>query len=154
MATCVVENPPSLRELVGKEIALTPWFELTQERIRKFAEISEDQQWIHVDEERARLESPYRSTVAHGFLILSLASYFLKQAIEIRHGVSLAINYGLNRVRFPAPVRADSKVRARVSLLVLKDLPDCVEATYSVSIEGEGASKPSCVAEWILRYYA
>ena len=86
-------------------------------------------------------------------MLLSLASYFLKQAVEIRHGVRLAINYGLNRVRFPAPVRADSKIRARVSLLALKELPDCVEATYSVSIEGEAAAKPSCVAEWILRYY-
>jgi acyl dehydratase len=142
-----------LRELVGKEIAVTPWFELTQERVRKFAEVAEDQQWIHVDEERARLESPYRSTIAHGFLVLSLASYFLKQAVEIRHGVRLAINYGLNRVRFPAPVRSDSKIRARVTLLVLKELPNCVEATYSVCIEGEGTTKPSCLAEWILRYY-
>ena len=132
---------------------MTPWFELTGERIRKFAEVTEDQQWIHVDKERARLESPYGCTVAHGFLVLSLASYFLKQAIEIRHGVRLAINYGLNRVRFPAPVPADSKIRARVTLRVLKELPDCVEATYSVSIEGEGATKPSCLAEWILRYY-
>jgi acyl dehydratase len=142
-----------LRDLLGKELAVTPWFELTRERIRKFAEVTEDQQWIHVDKERASLESPYGSTVAHGFLVLSLASYFLKHAIEIRHGVRFAINYGLNRVRFPAPVRADSKIRARVTLLALKELPDCVEATYSVSIEGEGATKPSCVAEWVLRYY-
>ncbi len=132
---------------------MTPWFELNQGRIQKFAEITEDQQWIHVDEERARLESPYGSTIAHGFLVLSLASYFLKEAIEIRHGVRLAINYGLNRIRFPAPVRADSKIHARMTLLVLKELLDCVEATYAVSIEGEGAAKPSCVAEWILRYY-
>ena len=142
-----------MRDLVGKEIAVTPWFELTQEHILKFAEITEDQQWIHVDEERTRLESPYGSTIAHGFLVLSLASYFLKQAIEIRHGVRLAINYGLNRVRFPAPVRADFKIRARVTLLALKELPDCIEATYFISTEGEGAAKPSCVAEWILRYY-
>lgn len=132
---------------------MTPWFKLTQERIRKFAEITEDRQWIHVDGERARLESPYGSTVAHGFLVLSLASYFLKQAIEIRLGVRLAINYGLNRVRLPAPVRANSRIRARVTLLILKELPACVEATYAVSIEGEGATKPGCVAEWILRYY-
>jgi len=153
LPTCIVETLASLRDLAGKEIAVTPWFELTQDRIRKFAEITEDQQWIHVDEERARLESPYRSTIAHGFLLLSLASYFLKQAIEIRHGVRLAINYGLNRVRFPAPVRTNSRIRARVTLLTLKELPDCVEATYAVSIEGEGAAKPACVAEWILRYY-
>jgi acyl dehydratase len=154
LPTCVVETPLSLQEFIGKEIALTPWLELTQERIQHFATTTEDLQWIHVDPERARSESPYGTTIAHGFLILSLASYFLKQAIEIRHGVRLAINYGLNRLRFPAPVRANSRIRARVSLLGLKELPDCVEAAYSISIESEGADKPSCVAEWILRYYS
>jgi len=101
----------------------------------------------------AQCESPYGATIAHGFLVLSLSSYFLRQAVEIRHGVRLAVNYGLNRVRFPAPVRAGSNLRARVSLLELKELPDCFEATYSISMEAEGAAKPSCVAEWIVRYY-
>jgi acyl dehydratase len=150
---CVLENPLSLREFAGKEIAVTPWFELTQDRIRQFAEITEDRQWIHVDQERARSESPYGATIAHGFLILSLSSYFVKQAIEIRHGARLAVNYGLNRVRFPAPVRANSNIRARVTLLHLKELPQSIEATYSVSIETEEAAKPSCVAEWVIRYY-
>jgi acyl dehydratase len=150
---CVVENPLSLREFTGQEIAVTPWFELTQGRIRQFAEITEDRQWIHVDQERARFESLYGATIAHGFLILSLSSYFVKQAIEIRHGVRLAINYGLNRVRFPAPVRANSNIRARVALMHVKELPSSIEATYSVSIETEEATKPSCVAEWVIRYY-
>ena len=154
MPTCVVENPLSLKDLVGKEFAVTPWLELTQDSIQHFAETTGDRQWIHVDPERAKMESPYGTTIAHGFLILSLASYFLKQSIEIRHGVRLAINYGLNRVRFPAAVRAKSRIRARVTLLSLKELPDSVEAIYSVSIESEGAAKPSCVAEWILRYYS
>lgn len=149
----MVENPRCLQELVGKEIAVTPWLELTHERIQQFAQVTEDHQWIHVDEKRAKSESPYGATIAHGFLVLSLSSYFLKQAIEIRQAVRLAINYGLNRVRFPAAVRANSKIRARVTVLSVRELPDSMEATYSVSVESEGVSKPSCVAEWILRYY-
>jgi acyl dehydratase len=153
LPTCVVENPLSLKQFAGKEIAVTPWFEVTQDRIRQFAEVSEDRQWIHVDAERARLESPYRTTIAHGFLTLSLVSHFIKQAVEIRHGVTWAINYGLNRVRFPAAVRANAKIRARVTLLNVNELPDSVEAIYSVLIETEGATKPSCVAECVIRYY-
>jgi acyl dehydratase len=149
----VVENPLSLKQFAGKEIAVTPWFEVTQDRIRQFAEVTEDRQWIHVDAERARLKSPYGTTIAHGFLTLSLASHFIKQAVEIRHGVTWAINYGLNRVRFPAAVRANAKIRARVTLLNVNELPDSVEAIYSVSIETEGATKPSCVAECVIRYY-
>jgi acyl dehydratase len=147
-----VENPLSLKEFVGKEIAVTPWFKLTQDCIRQFAEITEDRQWIHVDQERARLESPYGATIAHGFLTLSLASHFIKQAVEIRHGVTWAINYGLNRVRFPAAVRANSSIRARVTLLNLNELRDSIQAIYSVFIETEGATKPGCVAECVIRY--
>jgi acyl dehydratase len=148
-----VENPRSLKELVGKEIAVTPWLELTQERIEQFAQITDDHQWIHVDEARARLESPYGATIAHGFLVLSLTSYFLREAIGIRQGVRLVVNYGLNRVRFPAAVRANSRIRAHVTVLSAKELPDSLEAIYSVFIESEGAAKPSCVAECVLRYY-
>lgn len=153
MPPCVVENPLSLREFAGQEIAVTPWFELTQDRIRQFAEVTEDRQWIHVDQKRATLESPYGATIAHGFLILALSSYFIKQVVEIRHGVGLAVNYGLNRVRFPSAVRTNSNIRARVTLLSLKELPQSIEATYSVSIEAEEAAKPSCVAECVIRYY-
>jgi acyl dehydratase len=153
LPTCVVENPLSLKQFAGKVIAVTPWFEVTQDRIRQFAEVTEDRQWIHVDAERARLESPYGTTIAHGFLTLSLASHFIKQAVEIRHGVTWAINYGLNRVRFPAAVRANANIRARVMLLNVNELANSIEAIYSVSIETEGATKPSCVAECVIRYY-
>lgn len=153
MAICVVDNPRSLKAFAGQEIAVTPWFAVTQHRIRQFADATEDRQWIHVDSARATLESPYGAAIAHGFLTLSLASYFIKQAVEIRHGVRLAINYGLNRVRFPAPVRANTNIRARVTLLNFNELQDFVEAIYSVSVEAEGAAKPSCVAECIVRYY-
>jgi acyl dehydratase len=154
MPPLVVKNPQALKELVGKEIGGTEWLRVTQERIERFAEATEDRQWIHLDRARASKESPYGTTIAHGFLTLSLISHFMKEVIQIQSGVRLAVNYGLNRVRFPAPVRADSKIRARVALLALKELSDSVEATYAVTVESEPASKPSCVAECIVRYYS
>ncbi len=154
MPPLVVSNPQSLKELVGKEIAVTEWFHLTQERIALFAEATEDRQWIHLDQARANEESPYGATIAHGFLTLSLISHFLKSAIQIQNGVRLAVNYGLNRVRFPAAVHVDSRIRARVALVDLQGLPDCVAATFAVTIEREQAEKPACVAEWIVRYYS
>jgi acyl dehydratase len=153
MPPLVVDKVISLKDFVGREIAVTDWLTITQDRIDRFAEATGDRQWIHVDRERAQRESPYGATVAHGFLTLSLLSHFVKQAIQIKGGVRMAINYGLNRVRFPAAVRADSKIRARVVLLSVKELPDALEAAFSVSVEGEGLEKPSCVAEWIVRYY-
>jgi len=153
MAPLVVSNPQSLKEFVGQEIGVTEWFRLTQERIALFAEATEDRQWIHLDQKRASEESPYGATIAHGFLTLSLLSHFLRTAIQIQNGVRLAVNYGLNRVRFPAAVRADSRIRARVALLALKELSDSLEAAYSVTIESEQSEKPACVAEWIVRYY-
>ena len=153
MPPLVVETALSLKDLVGSEIAVTDWLPMTQDRIDRFAEATEDRQWIHVDRERAQRESPYGTTIAHGFLTLSLLSHFMKQAIQFRGGVRMGINYGLNRVRFPSAVRADSKIRARVRLLSLKELSDALEAVFSVAIEGQGLEKPCCVAEWIVRYY-
>jgi len=153
MPPLVVSNPQSLKEWVGQEIGVTEWLPITQERIALFAEATEDRQWIHLDQARASKESPYGATIAHGFLTLSLASHFMTRAIQIQNGVRLAVNYGLNRVRFPAAVRADSRIRARVGLLALKELSDSVEATYGVTIECEQSEKPACVADWIVRYY-
>jgi acyl dehydratase len=150
----VLKTPQDLRNLAGREIAATNWFTLTQERISQFAEATEDRQWIHVDAESARKESPYGGTVAHGFLTLSLLGHFLKEAIEIRGGSRLSINYGLNRVRFPSPVRAGAKIRARIALKSEKELSDAIEAVFSITIECEGSEKPCCVAEWIVRYYS
>jgi len=154
MPPLVVGNPQLLKELVGQEIGVTEWFRVSQERIALFAEATEDRQWIHLDQVRASEESPYGATIAHGFLTLSLLSHFLKTAIQIQNGVRLAVNYGLNRVRFPAPVPADSRIRARVALLALKELSDSLEATYGVTIESEQSEKPACLAEWIVRYYS
>jgi acyl dehydratase len=153
MSPLVVNNPLSLKELVGREFEVTEWFVVAQDRIALFAEATEDRQWIHLDRARASEESPYGTTIAHGFLTLSLISHFLKSAIQIQSGVRLAVNYGLNRVRLPAAVHAGSRIRARVALLALKELSDSVEATYSVTIEREQSEKPACVAEWIVRYY-
>jgi acyl dehydratase len=154
MPPLMLKNPRALKEMIGREIGVTEWFQITQQRIRQFAEATEDRQWIHVNSERASQESPYGTTIAHGFLTLSLIGYFVKELIEIQDGVAFAVNYGLNRVRFPAPVPSDSKIRARIFLLAWKELADSIKATFTVTIENDHSDKPTCVAEWIIRYYA
>jgi acyl dehydratase len=148
-----IENLEILKDYVGKEIAATDWIAITQDRIRQFAEATEDRQWIHLDPVRAQRESPYASTVAHGFLTLSLLSHLSQQALQIKNGVGMTINYGLNRVRFPAPVPAGSKIRARFTLQSLEDVGSARAAVFSVVVEVQGETKPACVAEWIVRYY-
>lgn len=149
-----IENLNALKDFVGREIATTDWFEITQDRIQQFAEATEDRQWIHLDRDRAAKESPYGTTIAHGFLTLSLLSHLSKQALQIENGVRLAVNYGLNRVRFPSPVHAGSKIRARFTLQSLKDAGNSSEAVFSAVVETESQAKPCCVAEWVVRYYA
>ena len=149
----VLETLEALKEYVGQEIAVTEWFPVTQERIRAFAEATDDRQWIHVDEEQARRESPFGTTVAHGFLTLSLLSHFVRESVQIRSGVRLAVNYGLNKVRFPAPVRAGTRVRARITVAAAQDVANAVEVTYQIAVEVEKQEKPCCVADWIVRYY-
>jgi acyl dehydratase len=153
MPPLMVENPQSLAHFLGREIGTTEWFSVTQDRIQQFAETTEDRQWIHVDSERAQRDSPHGTTIAHGFFTLALLSHFLRQAIQIGSGVRLSVNYGLNRVRFPSPVPAGSKIRAHFKLQALKDVAGGVEATFSVVIERENSEKPCCVAEWVIRYY-
>ena len=148
----VVPTPQGLAEFVGRELAVSDSLEVTQQRIQQFAEATGDRQWIHTDAERAGKESPYGSTIAHGFLTLSLISQMMEQAVRVR-GVRLAVNYGLNRVRFPGPVRAGSQIRGRFHLHSVKEVGGAVEAVYGVTVEIEGEQKPCCVAEWIVRYY-
>jgi len=148
-----IENLNSLKQFEGREFHPTDWFVVTQDRIQKFADATEDRQWIHLDPQRAQRESPFGATVAHGFLTLSLMSYFLKQAVQIRSGVAMSINYGLNKVRFPAPVRAGASVRARVTLLTVKQSPEFVDATFLIHVDSESTAKPCCIAEWLVRYY-
>jgi acyl dehydratase len=153
VAAVIVDSPDTLKQFVGKEIGVSEWLTITQERIAQFAEATEDRQWIHLDRERAAKESPFGTTIAHGFLTLSLISHFMKDVIQVRSGVGMAINYGLNRVRFPSPVRAGAKIRARVKLLSVKEVAGAYEAAFSVTVESEGGEKPCCVAESIVRYY-
>lgn len=155
MAPTEITSVNALKDFVGMEIAVSDWLTITQERINLFAEATEDRQWIHIDTERAERESPFHGTIAHGFLTLSLLAHFMQQAVKIQNGLRMAVNYGLNRVRFTSPVRAGSQIRARVVLLSLKNITeDAVEAIYAVTIEREGSEKPCCVAESIVRYYA
>jgi acyl dehydratase len=158
MPPLVIENLDALKDFVGREINLTDWFEIAQDRILKFADATEDRQWIHLDPTRAKRESPFGTTIAHGFLTLSLLS-LSQQALQIQNGVGMIVNYGLNRVRFPAPVLAGSKVRARFTVQSLKDAGNAREATFSVVMEvqnqeGQTQPKPGCVAEWVIRYYS
>ena len=128
MPTLILKSLQSLKDYVGREIGTTDWLPLTQERIQQFADATGDHQWIHVNPERAQRESPYGAAIAHGFLTLSLMSHFMREAIELPGEVRQTINYGLNRVRFPAPVRAGGMIRARVGLQSYRELSGSVEA--------------------------
>ena len=142
----------SIRDLerrVGEEVGVSPWVQVTQERIDTFAKAIDDFQWIHVDRARAQA-SPFGGTIAHGFLTLSLLSRLLRDAVEIR-GATLGINYGLNRVRFTGPVPAGSRVRARFRLAAVEDIAQGVQTTWNVTVEREGEAKPVLVAEWLTR---
>jgi acyl dehydratase len=153
MSKRILDSPEALKTLVGQEIAVTDWFNVTQERIQQFADATLDHQWIHVDVDRARRESPFKTPIAHGFLTLSLLPHFMHEAMQIKQGVRLGVNYGLNRVRFVSPVRAGSNIRARIVLQSLKDVPNGMEAVFNATVEVEGGDKPCCVAEWVARYY-
>jgi acyl dehydratase len=142
-----------LRSLVGQEVAVGDWFEVAQDRINLFAEATGDHQWIHLEVERAKKESPYGTTIAHGFLTLSLLSYLMSQTVAINLPIKLGINYGLNKVRFPAAVPAGSRVRARAVLQSLEAITGGQQLTWNITIEREGGDKPCCVAEWLVRYY-
>jgi acyl dehydratase len=143
-----------LRSLVGQEVAVGDWFEVTQDRINQFAEATGDHQWIHLDVERAKAESPYGATIAHGFLTLSLLSYLMAQAVQIKLPIKMGINYGLNKVRFVSAVPAGARIRPRAVLQSLEEIPGGQQLLWNVTIEREGGDKPCCVAEWLVRYYA
>lgn len=145
-------TPASLPDLVGKEM-LSPWHEVTQDAITQFADVTGDRQWIHVDPERARTDSPYGGTIAHGFLTLSLVSRLLRDAVGAVEGTRMSINYGLNKVRFPAALPAGSRVRGRCTLQRLDAVEGGLQATWGVLVERDGAAKPCCAAEWLVRYY-
>jgi acyl dehydratase len=154
MATRIISGVEELKTLVGQEVGVSDLFEVTQSHINNFADATEDHQWIHVNPERARTESPFGATIAHGFLTLSLLPYFAAQALKVQGDFKMGINYGLNRLRFVSPVPSGSRIRARFNLRAVEDVPGGFQITWSVTVETEGASKPSLVAEWLVRYYA
>ena len=141
-----------LRDRVGEEIVVSEWLEVGQERIDAFAECTGDRQWIHIDPERARRESPFGGSIAHGFLTLSLLSKLLTDSISFG-SAKMGVNYGFNRVRFTDPVPAGARVRGRFLLKQLDEIEAGVQMTWAVTIEREGADKPCLVAEWLTRRY-
>jgi acyl dehydratase len=142
----------ALDHLVGKEIAVSNWILIDQERIDRFAATTGDRQWIHVDGERCRQDPAIGNTIAHGFLILSLISTLMQESIDIG-GIRMGLNYGLNKTRFPSPVPAGSRIRARFKLSSFEPMENSVQAAWQVILEMDGAGKPACVAEFLVRYF-
>jgi acyl dehydratase len=148
----IFESLAELRPLVGQEVAVSDWITITQQQVNLFAEATGDHQWIHVDVERAKA-GPFGAPIAHGFLTLSLLPRFFESALDVR-GVRMGVNYGLNRVRFTAPVPVGSRLRASLKLLDCQDIPDNgVQMTWLVTVQREGSDKPVCVAESLTRRY-
>jgi acyl dehydratase len=151
MEPVTVDGIDGLRELIGTEIGPTDWTEVTQEQIDAFADVARDHQWIHVDTERAARESPFGTTVAHGNLTLSLIDYLRSQLFR-QEGVTMGVNLGWNRVRFPAPVLAGSRIRATAEVASVEDKGNgWVEVVTRFTIEREGEEKPVCVADSVGR---
>ena len=153
MVKNTIQSLDELKQWVGKEVATSDWLKIEQERTDRFAEATGDCQWIHVDTARATVESPFGSTIAHGYLTLSLLPHMMMETLDVQGG-RMSINYGLNRVRFSAPVRAGDRIRTRFTLARLEDIPGGIQYTWHALIEIEGQHKPACVAEMIARRYA
>src|SRR3954469_13589100 len=142
----------TLGNRIGEEIAVSNWIEVTQERINQFADATGDHQWIHVDPARAAAELPSKTTIAHGFLTLSLLSTLIRESITFT-GLRMAINYGLNRVRFVSPVPSGSRIRALITLQCVDAVSGGYQATWTVTIERARGTKPACIPDGIVRYY-
>ena len=142
----------TIKDRVGEELAVSDWLQVTQARIEQFADATGDRQWIHVDQARAAVESPFKTTIAHGFLTLSLLSPLIRESIRFT-GLRMAINYGTNRVRFVSPVPSGARIRARITLSAVEAVAGGFQVVWQVTIEREHGDKPACVAEWLVRYY-
>lgn len=152
MAKLNLENPAALTAYIGKEIGVSDWVEVTQPKINAFADSTGDHQWIHVDVERAKKESPFKGPIAHGYWTLSAISDLMFQIISVKS--KLIVNYGLNKVRFPNPVHIGKRIRAKALCKAVKDIGQGgFEVEFTVTVEVEGAEKPGCVAEVVFRYY-
>lgn len=142
-----------VRAAVGRHLGYSEWTEVTQTQVDTFAEATGDHQWIHVDVERARAESPFGGPIAHGYLTLALTNLFLPQVVDVQ-GVSLGVNRGTGKIRFPAPVPVGSRLRAGVELVAVDDVNGGIDTTMRITVEREGSDKPVCVVESLSRYLA
>jgi acyl dehydratase len=149
--TTVFGTPAELKPAEGQHLGYSDWVEITQDRIDKFADATGDHQWIHVDPERAK-QGPFGACIAHGYLTQSLVNMFLPQILEVR-GISMGVNYGADKLRFPAPVPVDSRIRGGGELLRVEEVKGGVQATIRVTVEIEGGDRPGCVIDTISRYY-
>jgi acyl dehydratase len=152
MAKTVIKGLDGLKKMQGKELGVSDWHLVTQDEINTFAKATHDHQWIHVDVERAKKESPWGQTIAHGYYTISLAPYLLSQILAVE-GVQMGINYGINKLRFPNPVKVGKKVRARAEMANVEEVANGLQGTIKLTFEVEGEEKPSCVAEVIYRYF-
>ena len=150
--TTIVQGIQGLKDKVGEHLGYSEWVEITQEQVNLFADATGDHQWIHVDPERAK-SGPFSGPIAHGYLTLSLGPMLMPQILRVE-GISMAVNYGAGKVRFPSPVPVNSRVRARGELLDAKEVPGGVQATTRVTIEVEGGGKPAAIVDTISRYLA
>ena len=142
-----------IRQSIGKEAGVSGWLEVSQDMVDRFADLTGDRQWIHIDPERARRESPFGATVAHGFLTVALMSRLVHEAVDLRANSKLRVNYGFNRLRFPAAVKVGSRIRARVTPNVFREVEGGIEIAWGVVVEIENESKPALAAEWLVRIY-
>jgi acyl dehydratase len=150
MAHTVLDGAQAVLDATGSHLGHSDWLEITQDRVDRFAEATGDHQWIHVDPVKAK-DGPYGGTIAHGYLTLSLSNLFLPQIVEIT-GFSMGINYGANKVRFPAPVPVGSRIRGGAELVAVEEIQGGLQTTVLITIEVEGGTKPACVIESISRY--
>jgi acyl dehydratase len=148
--TTEFDGPKALLDSIGADLGTTDWITITQDQINAFAEATLDNQWIHVDTERAKA-GPFGAPIAHGYLTMSLAAYFLGQLVRVK-GISMGINYGADKVRFPSPVPVGSKLRGRGELMEAKEVPGGVQVTIRVTIEREGSDKPAAIVDALTRY--
>ena len=150
MAT-IIDGIDGLKARVGDHLGYSDWVEITQDQVNRFADATGDHQWIHVDVERAKA-GPFGGPIAHGYLTLALGPALLPEIVQVQ-GISMGVNYGANKLRFPAPVPVGSKLRLGAKLLGVEDVAGGAQGTVEMTFEVEGAPKPSCVAEVLFRYY-
>jgi acyl dehydratase len=153
MAKRMIQDLEELKKMVGQEVGVSDWHPVTQQAINMFADATLDHQWIHIDVERAKRESPFGGPIAHGYYTLSLAPYLLANVFDVMEK-KMGVNYGLNKLRFTAPVPIPSRVRVRATLAQVEEIKGGVQAILNLQFEVEGKDKPACVAEAIYRYYA